>query len=598
MTMPNDPTAQIAAARALLRAGKRAEALAAARQAHEEAPDDQEGWLILGACLLANTHEAEALAWFEKLLREQPGQPDALANRALIRLRARDMAGALQDAEAALAVKPELTHLWGTLGMLRQRAGDLRGAIEALRTGLAADPANVAMMIRLGEYLRQANRLDEAISLLETATAQAPANAAAWTNLGAALQQSGRIDPAKAAYAQALAHDPGAVQAATNMGIIERDRGDWQAALPHFERALAARPDFATALWGKGAALLRLTRLDEAETVFRQAVALQPDRAEPHWSLGLIELTRGDFASGWAGYEWRSRMADFPSPRRNFAQPLWLGDAPLDGRTLLVHWEQGLGDTIQFCRYVPLLAGRGARILFAPQPQLRALMDGLDGDFDMVGLDDPALAFDCHVPLMSLPRALGTRLDTIPGDTPYLHADPGRVADWKARIGGEGFRIGICWRGSGAQPDGGRSFPLALLAPIARIPGVRLISLQKGPGAEQVADLPSDMRVETLAGPFDAGPDAFVDSAAVMAQCDLVISCDTAIAHLGGALGVPVWLALIHGPDWRWMLGREDSPWYPGMRLFRQKERNDWAGVFAAMARELSGLVAHRAEPV
>lgn len=596
MKLPLDPTppgiaAHRNAARALLREGKPAEALAAAERAHRDAPDDWEGWQILSACLLASQRDAEALSWIEKILVERPGQADALANRAIARIRARDMAGALRDAEAALAAKPELTHLWGTLGLLRQRSGDPHGAIDALRTGLAADPANVGMMVRLGEYLRQANRPIDAIALLERATALAADNVAAWTNLGVALQQAGRIDAAKAAYEQALARNPASAEIATNLGIIERGRGDWEMALLHFDQALAVKPELAEALWGKGAALIRLARLDEAEAHFHRAVALHPDSAEPRWSLGLIDLTRGDFETGWTRYEWRSKLPDFPSPRRNFVQPLWLGNAPIEGKSLLVHWEQGLGDTVQFCRYVPLLAAYGARILFAPQPRLEPLMRRLDGDFELVGLDAPARAFDYQVPLMSLPLALGTRVDTIPSGAAYLRADPDLVSAWMARIGQEGFRVGVSWRGSGTEQAGGRSFPLSLLEPIAHIPGVRLISLQKGTGTEQLEDLPAGMSVETLGDDFDTRPGAFMDAAAVMAQCDLVISCDTAIAHLAGALGVPIWVALMHAPDWRWMLGREDCPWYPGMRLFRQTTRNDWASVFATMARELAAMV-------
>ena len=256
-----------------------------------------------------------------------------------------------------------------------------------------------------------------------------------------------------------------------------------------------------------------------------------------------------------------------------------------------MHWEQGLGDTLQFCRYVCLLERAGAKVLFAPQKSLRRLMRSLSATVEIVDEADPALAFDVHCPLLSLPLAFKTDLASIPGKSPYLGVEDGLVERWRERIGRHGFKIGICWQGATSKIDAGRSFPLAALHPIARLPGVRLISLHKGAGEAQLQSLPEGMTVETLGADFDAGPDAFLDSAAVMKNLDLVISSDTAIAHLAGALAVPVWIALKHVPDWRWMLDRADSPWYPTARLFRQRVRDDWSDVFVEIEKELSMLV-------
>jgi hypothetical protein len=244
------------------------------------------------------------------------------------------------------------------------------------------------------------------------------------------------------------------------------------------------------------------------------------------------------------------------------------------GKVVLIHVEQGLGDTIQFCRYLPMLEDLGARVLFGVQTELRALMRGLSPTVEIVASD--TIYFDYHAPLMSLPRSLGTRLGTIPADVPYLAAEPERVARWTRRIGEDGFRIGVSWAGGATIP--GRAFSPGHLMAIAALPGVRLISLQKGGEAA-----PPDLKIERLEG-LDEGADAFVDTAAVMQSLDLVITCDTAIAHLAGALARPAWVALSHVPEWRWLLDRADSPWYPTLRLFRQKTRGDWESVFAAMA--------------
>jgi hypothetical protein len=289
-------------------------------------------------------------------------------------------------------------------------------------------------------------------------------------------------------------------------------------------------------------------------------------------------------------HEWR-KLKDEPVGHRQFAAPLWLGSEAVSGRRILIHWEQGLGDTVQFCRYVRLLEEAGAKVLFAPQQRLRRLMGSLSPTIELVDENDSTLAFDFHCPLLSLPLAFKTELTSVPGRTPYLGAEEGLVSRWRERIGNAGFKIGICWQGATSKIDAGRSFPVSAFEAIARLPGVRLISLHRGSGEAQLQSLPEGMKVETLGAEFDAGPDAFVDSAAVMKCCDLVITSDTAVAHLAGALAVPVWIALKQVPDWRWMLDRADSPWYPTARLFRQQVRDDWSAVFADIQTHLVELL-------
>ncbi|MBV8403910.1 MAG: hypothetical protein JO203_06930, partial [Gammaproteobacteria bacterium] len=314
--------------------------------------------------------------------------------------------------------------------------------------------------------------------------------------------------------------------------------------------------------------------------------------AGARFNAGVLQLQLGRFEAGWSLYDNRpSALATAGWP-----QAWWRGE-DLRDKTLFVHCEQGLGDAIQFCRYLLLAEARGARVVLSLDDRLRRLLRGLSPTIRFVGPGEKPEHFDFHCPLLSLPGAFATTLETIPGMTRYLSAEPERVAVWRQRLGTEGFRIGICWQGNpnNAQ-DVGRSPPLEMFAPLAAIPGVRLISLQKYHGLEQLAAGPAGMSIEQLGEEFDSGPDAFIDTAAVMESLDLVISGDTAIVHLAGALGHPAWVALRHVPEWRWLLSGAYSPWYPTLRLFRQSHRGDWAGVFAAMRAalvELRGMAGH-----
>jgi hypothetical protein len=297
----------------------------------------------------------------------------------------------------------------------------------------------------------------------------------------------------------------------------------------------------------------------------------------------LLYLLQQDFAKGWPLFEARKEMPDL-GEERSFAQPLWTGAEAIGGKTLFLHIRRGLGDAIQFYRYAALAQARGARVILSLNDALLSLLENATPAVPMIGLEQVPERFDYHIPLLSMPLALG---GGIPDIGRYLAAEPARVARWRERIGPEGYRIGIAWQGDamtmGAE---GKSFPLSALASVAALPGIRLISLQKNAGTEQLEQLPAGMAVESFAD-FDQGPDAFLDSAAIMENCDLVISCDTALAHLAGALGRPTWIALKYVPEWRWFLGRSDTPWYSNTRLFRQPEPGDWAGAFRAMEAEL-----------
>lgn len=322
-------------------------------------------------------------------------------------------------------------------------------------------------------------------------------------------------------------------------------------------------------------------RLGDSLIASRRALAIYPGNMYAHLTSAHTLLLMGRFQEGWEEWEWRFKCKAFRLPNQEFKKPRWDG-SPLEGRTVLLHEDHENGDTIQMVRYVPIVAALGGRVIVRCQRRLFRLVRSVSMVDQVIAEGDEPLSFDVHVPLFSLPCILKTELDTIPADVPYLTAEDARIGLWRRRIGNSGFRVGIVWQGNPASLDDhwGRSIPLRCFEPLARIPGVRLISLQKIHGLEQLTDLPEGMAVETLGGDFDEGPDGFVDTAAAMMALDLIITCDTSVAHLAGALGRPVWVALKWLPDWRWMMGRRDSPWYPMMRLFRQKTPGDWEGVF------------------
>lgn len=365
-------------------------------------------------------------------------------------------------------------------------------------------------------------------------------------------------------------------------------------ALEAYREGLARTPDAPALHFNIGNTLRLLSRFEDAIAAYDAALALRPDFAMAHHNRALCVLQLGDLQAGFAEYEWRKACPTFDDPRYRLERP-WRGEA-IAGKTLFVFPELFMGDLLQFGRYAYLAERMGARVRLAAPEAMHAILRSMSAAIDLLPADAAPADYDYQCALMSLPLVFGTTLDRIPRAPAYLRAEAPRIARWRARIGEEGFRIGVAWQGS-TQPYAlrlQRSFPLAALAPIAGLPGVRLVSLQKINGLEQLQSLPDGMRVETLGDGFDPGPELFVDTAAAMACCDLFITPDTSVAHLAGALGVPTWVALPQLADWRWFEGRGDSPWYPSVRLFRQGVRGDWTGVFAAMRAALADQFASR----
>jgi hypothetical protein len=371
-------------------------------------------------------------------------------------------------------------------------------------------------------------------------------------------------------------------------GAALSNAGRYEDALAVFRTALAQTPDVPALHFNIGNTLRLLKQFAAAIEAYDAAIALRPDLAMAYHNRALCRLQLGDLPGGFRDYEWRKVAPTFDDPRYRLERP-WRGE-DLRGKTLFVYPELFLGDMLQFCRYAYLAERAGARVLLAAPQSMHAILRSMSPTIELLAEEATPEAYDYQCALMSLPLVFGTTVDRIPRAPFYLRAEPERVARWRERIGPEGFKIGVAWQGS-TQPYAlrlQRSFPLAALRAIAGRGGVRLISLQKINGLEQMESLPADMRVESPGDDFDCGPDLFLDTAAAMQACDLFITPDTSVAHLAGALGVPTWVALGDLADWRWFEGRSDSPWYPSVRLFRQTVRGDWAGVFADMAEAIA----------
>jgi tetratricopeptide (TPR) repeat protein len=560
--------------------GRSGEAVELIRAAIARSPRDPAFHHNLGN-LLRVTEPAEALRCYERALALAPNSVDTLYNLGNVCQELGRLDRAIAYFERAMRLKPDAIELHNNLGAALQDRGRIEDAIACYRRALALQPASADTLDNLGGALRLQGRLDDAQDCFARALALRPNRPESLIGLGLVARDRRRPEDAIALYERALAAAPDDLAAHVNIGVALVDLGRPGEAIKHYERVRAIDPDQPEILTNLGIALEHLGRYDEALACYERALALAPDNANAHFNRAHALLITGRFEEGWPEYEWRFAVARYD---RKFARPLWTGE-PLAGKTILIHAEQGFGDTLQFVRYMSAIAAHGGRVVLeVPRPLIR-LVRAVEGVSEMVAAGDSLPPFDLHCPLLSLPRIFGTTLATIPAAVPYLTADAERIAVWRERLPKDGFRIGIAWQGNSQAPmDRLRSIPLSAFAPLAALPSVRLLSLQKDDGLDQLVALAPGIRVETLGPDFDAGPDAFHDTAAVMMSLDLVIACDTSIAHLAGALGRPFWLILAANPDWRWLIERTDSPWYPTARLFRQKVPGDWPGVIAEVA--------------
>jgi tetratricopeptide (TPR) repeat protein len=477
------------------------------------------------------------------------------------------------------------------LAGLRLSGGDIEGAIASYSRCITFAPRDAAARNNLGVALIKARRFGDAVAALEAALTLQPRYARALVNLGKALREAGHPLDAIARLREALSIQPDYVPALINLGDACAATGDSAAALRALERAVHLAPAQVEAHMSLGIARLQAGRLTESLQSLRKAVAMAPDHAEAHSNLAHALFCSGDWRASWPHFEYRLARSHQPELRTPAGALRWDGNVSAQIELWLLG-EQGLGDQLQFVRYAKLLAARRQRSVIVCDPRLVRILElaGLGARIMPLGTapDAPDARW---IPLMSLPAWHGTQPDSVPAADGYLAADPDRVAHWQTRLpAAPGLRVALAWAGNPRMETGrylGRSPPLAALAPIMEIPGVSCISLQKGSGEEQLDAVPFGARILRLPG-LDAGPDAFLDTAAVLKCVDLVVTSDTSIAHLAGGLGVECWLCLMHEPDWRWMRQGGSTPWYASMRLFRQPAAGDWASVYSEVADALA----------
>jgi tetratricopeptide (TPR) repeat protein len=562
--------------------------------------------------------EAEGI--YRKILSQVPQHADALHLLGLVAGSVGKRDEEIRLIQQAIAINPAVADYHSNLGNALREEGKLNEAIAAHRAAVAIKPDYAEARYNLANALATAGRTIEAIEEYRRTIELKPSLAEPYNNLGNALFASGKIDEAIAACREAIARKADYPEAHFNLGVALQARNEMTAAVASLKRAIALRGDFADAYYNLGnvlhdcdelepaieayrkaielksdfaecwsnlgIALRDAGRLEESDAAYLRALEIKPDYAPVHWNLGLNYLLEGKLDAGWQENEWRWKCAGFPSPKRRFREPMWKGEA-LGGRTILLHAEQGFGDTIQFARYVPLVEARGGHVILQCQKELALLFQSSFKGVETIPMEQTASGFDFHCPLMSLPLVFETRLETIPAEQAYLAAEGAAVDRWRARHSEmRGIRVGLAWAGSPTHKrDRQRSIVMERLLPLAAVKGVHFFSLQKG------VDI--DRSCFSKFGIIDVADELkdFAQTAAVMANLDLVISVDTAVAHLAGALGKNVWTLLPWVPDWRWLLGRDDSPWYPTMRLFRQTQRGDWGIPIERAAQALKELV-------
>jgi tetratricopeptide (TPR) repeat protein len=567
----------------------------------------------------------EAERAYQEVLQQAPNHFDALHLLGVLALQTQRTESGVDLIAKAIALNSNSFGAHNNLGNGLRDLGRLDAALGSFDRSIALRPDFAEAHNNRGIVLRDLTRLNDALASFDTAIRLKPDYAEAHNNRGITLQMLERSVDAAASFDTAVALRPAYPEAHNNRGNLAKDLGNFAAAVADFDKAIAQRPDYAAAYYNRGIALQELRRFDEALTSFDRATALKPDYAEAYNNRGLVlqELKRPDdaiasfdrtialkpndagayhnqslcllqtgrFDRGFNLYEWRKRL-EHSFGDRSFAQPLWLGKEDISDKTLFLHWEQGLGDTIQFGRYDKLLNARGARVVMSVQDPLYRLFKQSHSDIEIIGQDEAPAAFDYHCPLMSLPLAFATTPETIPARPSYLFADKVLRDAWNMQLPPKTTpRIGIVWSGGAKHKnDRYRSIDLSILAPLLTA-DVHWISLQKELKEGDAAALRQYRHVEFYGEQLLD----FAETAAVIDLLDLVITVDTGVAHLAGAMGKPVWILLPYNADWRWLLDRSDSPWYPSARLFRQDSARSWENVIAQVRDALDEFVTSHA---
>tara|TARA_B100001113_G_C21095288_1_gene616299 strand:+ start:201 stop:1793 length:1593 start_codon:yes stop_codon:yes gene_type:complete len=483
---------------------------------------------------------------------------------------------------------PKHQFTWKILGVLFGITGKVHDAIQANQKAISLLPTDSESHNNLGNSLRTLGKINEAITSYKQDITLKPNYAEAHNNLAISLQGQGLLNEAIRSYKQAIALKPHYAEAFNNLALTQKELGKLEDSEINYKKAIELNPKYTEAYNNLALTQKELGKLEDSEINYKKAIELRPDYAEANFNLSILLNLKGNLKSGLKLYEWRLHKKEriAKAPRKEL---IWDGIETIKNKKFLVYEEQGIGDTIQFYRYLLLLQQKGAEVIFKVSPKLHNLFKSPDNKIQFVDTLDEGFKFNFETPLMSLPHLFKADIDKIPTFIPYVNVDAKKKAEWSKKLITDKFKVGICWQGSKKKIDVGRSFPLSYFKDISKIKGVKLISLYKGEDENKTFNL--DFDLTTFENTFDEGNNAFIDTAAVIMNCDLVITSDTVIAHLAGALGKPVWVALKYIPDWRWMLKRSDSPWYPTMILYRQKDLNNWDTVFSSIKKDLIAII-------
>jgi len=503
--------------------------------------------------------------------------------------------GRLAEAEAIcrkmLANEPKNFDVVHMLAVICSEKGEYDESERLFRKAISLDPHFPPCYHNHGLALAKQEKYAAAVTQFDKALSLFSNFAPAHCDRGSALKELGRFDEALTSLNKAIDLAPNVPMVWFNRANLFFVKQDYNAALEDYDRAIKINSGYADAWVGRANVLADLKRHDEALAAYAKALSLKPDLSEAHFNESHLRLLLGDMKAGLKKYEYRWDTKQLRGWKRHFPQPLWLGESDLRNKAILIHAEQGAGDTLMCCRYVPLLAASGARVILEVQPAVRSLMRSLEGVWKLLAKGEPLPEADVHCPIMSLPLAFNTTLETIPARVPYLAASPDKIASWRQRLSWTEIKVGVAWAGNPNFPkDRDRSMRLKNMLPLFQVKGIKYVSLQKDlrPGdKEELEGNPEIAR-------FHREIHDFEDTAAIMMSLDLVITVDTSVANLAGALGRPVWVLLGSNPDWRWLLDRGDSPWYPTARLFRQAKRGDWGAVVDEACGELKKMVVDR----
>ena len=566
-------------------------ALAAVEAGLAQVPTQGELLALSAQILSAQGHLDLGLVRLDAALAQLPERADLHYDRGILLRRLGRIPEATHAYARAVALQPDFANALMNWGNALQEAGALDEALTIYERAMNAAPQAASVRVNLCQLLLRMERVDDAILMGEAALALDPTLLEAHLNLGNAYHARNRIEESADRYRHALSLDATRIDIMSNLASALAAIDADEEAFELFDRIIAVRGEMPEVFVNRGKAFAERRQVEAAEADYRRAVSFAPDLAVAHANLGVTRLLRGDFEEGWREFEWRWRTPGFAKLEARFAKPLWNGD-DLTGKTILLHNEQGFGDTLQFCRLAALVQARGARVILQVQRPLASLLARLEGVDALIAEGDPLPDHDLRCPLLTLPGRLGIDLASIPAQIPYLFADPGAVAEWRERIAahGSGLRVGLVWAASPDNPvDRRRSMTLDLLAPLGLVPGIKFFALQKGAAAAQALDPPPE-----LAGMLSLSDrlTTFDDTAAVIANLDLVISVCSSPAHLSAGIGKPVWLLDRFDGDWRWLLDRDDTPWYPNLKIYRQPARSDWNSPIARIVTDLTALAA------